>query len=234
MKSSFYRFLLPAVILVVVVSGHPQTPSSHYDPAPSSTDRRQKSFTESALARINLRDIDYGQRIEDARRTAIEATVENYYFWSNLVSAAVAVGMFLYALYLYRMRQHMTFTAAELATAHQNQLAVAQAHIADLSAKFRQLRSETDTQREAGVAVKSAVAKSTLAAAGRGNNGKDAAVSSQPAPSPVERQLRDEKEKLNQQLARANESITSLRQQVATLTGKIEEEQRKNRRLRGE
>lgn len=213
------------VVVVVASTAAGQTSNSRYDPTPGGRTVQKKSFVESTLGRINPGDVDYGQRIEEARRIAIEAIFENYYFWSNAVSTAVAVVLFVFVLYQLKMRRQMIFSTAELVTSYHNQLTVAEAQLSKVSVRYAKLR--TDIEQEPVPTVKAPPSRPQRAAS---SDGKEPARDPMPA---TEKQVRDDNTKLKQQLGSANETITSLRQQVTTLGRRLEEEQQKNRRLTG-
>ena len=213
------------LLLVVVASAAAQTSNSRYDPTPGGRTVQKKSFVESTLSRINPGDVDYGQHIEDVRRIAIESTLENYYFWSNAVATVVAVVLFVFVLYQLKLRRQMIFSTAELVTSYHNQLTVAEAQLSNVTARYAKLK--TEIEQEPVPAVKAPPSRPPRAAS---SDGKEPARDPMP---PTEKQVRDDNTKLKQQLGSANETITSLRQQVSTLGRRLEEEQQKNRRLSG-
>jgi len=225
MKSLFSLALFCAVVGASLAPA--QTSNSVHESAPGGRAMQQKGFVDSTLGRINPNNIDYGQRIEDKRRVAVESTLESYDFWSNGVVMGVAVLLFLYVLHQGRVRKQMTFSTAELVTSYHNQLAVAEGQLSDVSAKYLKLTAEVEREKETALAAKTTPPRSQTAASG---NNKDVGRN---ASSAAEQQLRDENGKLSKQLGSANETITSLRNQVSTLSRRLEEEQNKNRRLSG-
>ncbi len=224
---------LCSVVLFCAVVGASFAPAqmsnSRYDPAQGGKATQQKSFVESTLGRINPGDVDYGKRIEEMRHAGLESTIASYDFWSTGVVICVAVLLFLYVLYQGKVRKQMTFSTAELLTSYHNQLAVAEEQLCDVSAKYLKLTADVEREKEAALAVKATPARSQTSA-NANNNNKDAARNPSPA---AEQQLRDDNGKLRQQLGSANETIASLRQQISTLSRRLEEEQNKNRRLSG-
>lgn len=215
------------VVVVVASTAAAQTSNSRYDPTPGGHAVQRKSFVESTLSRINPQDSDYGQHIEEVRRIAIESTLDNYYFWSNAVATVVSVMLFVFLLYQLKLRRHMIFSTAEVVTSYHNQLAVAEAQLSKVSTRYAKLRTEMEQEKEPALTLKAPSSRPQRAASG---DGKEPARDPMPT---TEKQLRDDNTKLKQQLGSANETITSLRQQVSTLSRRLEEEQQKNRRLSG-
>lgn len=231
MKSS--RCVLFMSVLFMVCLAMAQPSRSHYDPAPARRAGSQKGFVEWVFSRINPQDIDYGARIEEMRQDALDATVRDDSFWTD----ALAIGVFgmTFGLYYWQHRQNqrIRFSTTRIITGYHNELAVARDRLANLSAEYARIKAAPDDPFEAGLVSRPPASKRETASSGNSNS-KDAASGTSNEPSAVERQLREEKDNLSQQLARGNETIGSLRQQVATLTRRLEEEQLKNRKLRGE
>lgn len=223
------RHIMVLGLLLAACLGTAQTPTSSHAPAPASHKGPQKSFIDFVFSRINSKDIDYGQRIEDLRSTALEATVLDFGFWTDIVAAGVLGMTFIIIYWQYRQNQRVRFSTTRIVTGYRNELAVARDHIAKLSAEYARLKTVADEQVEAALVSRPPASKRENAS---GNGaGKGASSSAQSA---VEQHLREDNDKLNQQLRRANETIGNLRQQTGTLTQRLEEEQQKNRRLRGE
>jgi len=210
--------------------------SSRYDPMPHGAAKQHQSFVEFVFGRINPHNIDYGQRIEDFRFMALTATVGNPDFWSEVVLIGFAGFLLLYALYLQRVQRQMTLSTAELVTSYHNQLAVCEDQLADVSAKYLKLKTELDEEMESSPSARPAQVRSQAVAAG----GNDSSSDHAPGPagpntsSSAQQQLRDEVAKLKEQISRDGATVISLRQQNVTLSRRVEEEQQKNRRLRGE
>ena len=86
-KTTIRVILVPLIVLASAPSSWPQAAKSRYDP--SSNERRSKEragFVDFTLKRINPSDKDYGQMISAGRNLLLAETIENGYFWSNVVS----------------------------------------------------------------------------------------------------------------------------------------------------
>ena len=61
----------------------PTTPTSQSAP-------KRQGFFDYALGKINPHGIDYGASMESARNAVVENTIDDLYFWSNVVTSAFA------------------------------------------------------------------------------------------------------------------------------------------------
>jgi hypothetical protein len=57
------------------------------------TRRRQQSFTDYALGKINPGNSDMGRAYQEAREQIVHGTVDDLYFWSNCVSLTLLIGV---------------------------------------------------------------------------------------------------------------------------------------------
>src|SRR5437016_7769037 len=87
MNLSSRTVLISTLFLVSCAAA--QSPRSAYDPAPGKPQKHYDSFVDFALKQINPQDIDYGQRIEEARQNIIKGTIMNLEFWSNTLPLIV-------------------------------------------------------------------------------------------------------------------------------------------------
>lgn len=74
-----------------------------YDPAagdPSSKSR--DGFLTFTLKRINPENIDYGQHLKEARRVLLHETINNAYFWSNIVALCLLGCLFVMISFQHR------------------------------------------------------------------------------------------------------------------------------------
>jgi hypothetical protein len=169
------------------------------------------------MDRVNPQDIDYGQRIEDVRQTAIMATIDDYYFWSNLAATGALSMMFLIVWWQHRQNQRMRHSTARIVTGYYNELAVARDQITRLSTEYTQAKRMLAEQLAANLAPKALLARQESAPGSSGNQGVGGSVSNG---QPGRDQLQAENE--------------GLKQQVRILTLKCQEEQQRNRKLKGE
>jgi len=203
-----------------------QIPRSHYDPAPAHATGQQKGFVEFVFSRINPQNIDYGMRIEEFRASVLDATVRDVSFWADAFAAGLLVLSFGIIVWQQRRIHGMRFSTARIVTGYHCELTQARDQIARLSAEYNTIKRAADEEKEETFFAKPQPA-------GRENSARDngkspvklAAIATQTAAPGGDP---------NPELAKANQTIGSLRKQVNALSRRLDEEQNKNRKLRGE
>jgi hypothetical protein len=212
-----------------------QTSRSSYDPAANRPAKQHGSFIDFTLRKINPQDIDYGQSIEEMRRTAMIATIDDYYYWSNLVAISGLVIMFCLFYRQHIVLKRRVFSTARVVTWYHNELLEARNQAFEQGAKYLDLKRLADDQFEAGLAQKPQPPKGAAVSAepsegpGKSVNGAAANTRTQ-----GEQELRETIKKLEQQAGKDKETITSLRQQTGILSRRLQDEQQKNRGPRGD
>lgn len=230
MKRAVQILLMMALFVTNFVAD--QAPRSRFDPAPTSHSAQQKSFVDWALGQINSKDVDYGKRIEEMRQSILLDTLRDPSFRTYaLLIAALCV---LYVCYWWetRTKRALQVSTTRIVTAYHSELEMAREEIIRLSAEYAQAKRILDEPLEAEVAAKSQKTKPENAVSS-GNGAKGTIILGGNGKA-VEPQLSPQDNGIKQQLVQANETIASLRKQVSVVTRKYEEEQQKNRKLRGE
>jgi hypothetical protein len=223
------------MLLVLLFSMHfatGQAPRSRFDPAPPRHAAQQKSFVDWAFSRINARNIDYGARIEEWRQGFLDDTVRDPSFRMEALLIASLCVLFLVYWWEVRTTGALRVSTTRIITAYESELAVAREQIAKLSTEYARSKRLLEEQMEVVVAAKPQKSKPVSevpAAPGT----KETAVADKNGKAD-EPPIGDNGSGLSQQLLEANQIIGSLRRQVGTVTKKLEEEQQKNRKLRGE
>jgi hypothetical protein len=213
----------PARLLLMIMSlatclAFAQVPRARYDPASSSHAKDQKSFVEWAFSRINPGNIDYGARIEEIRQGLLDDTLRNPEFRAKALLIAALLGLFIAYWWECRTNGNLRVSTTRIVAAYHNELAVARDHIVKLTTEYGQAKRILDDQKETTLPMRAAAGKREEGGAAAS---KIAAVPAGPAPSQVT---------MEQLLIENN----SLKQQVKTLTTKWQEEQQRNRKLKGE
>ena len=85
----------------------PTTPTSQSVP-------KRKGFFDYALGKINPRGIDYGASMESARNAVVENTIDDLYFWSNVVTLLLLSGLVAVVLLQWRAADKREVIAASL------------------------------------------------------------------------------------------------------------------------
>ena len=240
-----------------------QARPSGYDPAAQAQSPRQKDgFVDFALRRINPADKDYGQCLDEGRRLLIEETMRNGYFWSNLVALGLLACLFLIIVYQHRVQTCREWTAAEMLTQHEHALARANAQVEEATSKNRGLMEALTTLRESALRSQappgeaqdrpalqtvssraSSIPASQVATPKNGNaatapsRSARAATATPPANQiglfKPEVDLVMKVNSLEQQLGRSQDEAKLLRRQLNESDRRVQEEQQKNRSLKG-
>ena len=103
---------------------------SSYDPMTQSRSSKQRDgFVDSALKRINPCDTDYGQHLDEIRRTVLKTTIESAYFWSNIVSLGLLGCLFIIIVYQHGVQRRREWTVAETLAQYEHSLSLANAQV---------------------------------------------------------------------------------------------------------
>ena len=224
MRSPWLIRLIGILLVPLIASG--QTPRSNYDPAANHTAKQSSGFIDFALQQLNPENTDYGQLLENGRRIAIEATVDDYYFWSNLTAILVLLMMFCIFLRKRALLKRREVSTARLVAWYHNELFGAREHAFELAAKYGQLKGTIEAEIEAKLTQKPAKGEAARESNDLLGNINRSAPNAQ---SDNEQTLRETIKKMEQQAARDKETFSSLRQQITTLSRRLQEEQQKNR-----
>jgi hypothetical protein len=187
------------------------------------------------LKQINPQEIDYGQRIEEARQSFIDDSILSLEFWGNTLPVIVLLITFGMFVRQDNERKRREILVAEVLAWYHNGLVDAHQEHSGLLAKYQQMKKIFDDQREAKLAEGAQPVRSNSLPPGTGK--KESRGSGQPAQPPasgIEQQSKNDLENIQQQLTREKNLASSLRQQISSLGRRLEEEKEKNRSLKGE
>src|SRR5208337_67464 len=239
-----------------------QARHSGYDPAAQAQSPRPKDgFVDFALKRINAADKDYGQCLDEGRKLLIEETVRNGYFWSNLVALGLLACLFVIIVYQHRVQTCREWTAAEMLAQHEHALARANAHVEEATSRNRGLMEALTALRESALRSQappgeaqdrpalqtvssraSSIPASQVATPKNGNAATAPSRSARAATAtPPANQIglfKPEvdlvmKVALEQQLGRSQDEAKLLRRQLNESDRRLQEEQQRNRSLKG-
>ncbi|HZQ17892.1 MAG TPA: hypothetical protein VFA90_04155 [Terriglobales bacterium] len=261
-RRSIHAFVLLAYFgagqLLWSQSGH-----SGYDPAPRQASHSRIGFLDFTLKRINPSEYDYGQAIATARDRLRRETIENSYFWSNLVALGLLGAMFFVVSYQHRRLTRATWNSAEVVAQYEHALERANAEIENRSRRNQDLANALTKLKEAVVSPASDRTDFVEATVRRelrkpqadtgplapgtprnksGNSAKNNAcgiadVTAVPASQiglfKSEVDLIMKINSLEQQLARSRDVESELRRQLNQSGRKIQLEQEKNRTVKG-
>lgn len=240
-----------------------QARSSGYDPAAQAQSPRQRDgFVDFALKRINPADKDYGQCLDEGRKLLIEQTMRNAYFWSNLVALGLLGCLFVIIVYQHRVQTCREWTAAEMLAQHEHALARANAQVEEATSRNRGLMEALTALRESALRSQaspgeaqdrpalqtissraSSIPASQVATPKNGNaatapsRSARAATATHPATQiglfKPDVDLVMKVNSLEQQLGRSQDEAKLLRRQLNESDRRLQEEQQRNRSLKG-
>jgi hypothetical protein len=240
-----------------------QARPSGYDPAAQAQSPRQKDgFVDFALKRINPADKDYGQCLDEGRKLLIEETMRNGYFWSNLVALGLLACLFVIIVYQHRVQTCREWTAAEMLAQHEHDLARANAQVEEATSRNRGLMEALTTLRESALrspsppgeaqdrpalqTVSSRTSSMPASQVATPKNGNAATAPSRSARAATatppanqiglfkpEVDLVMKVNSLEQQLGRSQDEAKLLRRQLNESDRRLQEEQQRNRSLKG-
>lgn len=89
-------------------------PANQSTPTPTRSDRKQQGFFDYALGKVNPQDKDYGAAVETRRIGTVEHTIDDLYFWSNVVTLLLLCGLAAVVLLQWRAADKREVIAASL------------------------------------------------------------------------------------------------------------------------
>jgi nitroreductase len=131
-KTTIRVILVPLIVLASAPSSWPQAARSTYDPAANERPSKPRvGFVDFTLKRINPSDKDYGQMISAGRNLLLAETIENGYFWSNVVSLGLLGCLFILVVYQQKHLNRAEWKSAEIMAQYEHALKRANAQVAD-------------------------------------------------------------------------------------------------------
>ena len=236
---------------------------SGYDPAvqPHSS-KPNDGFVDFAVKRINPADKDYGQCLDEGRKILLEQTMKNGYFWSNLVALGLLACLFVIIVYQHRVQTGREWTVAETLAQYEHSLSRANAQVEEATNRNRGLMESLTALRESALhsqappreaqdypAVQTVSSRASSIPASQVASIKSSSAASAPSRSaraatatPPANQIGLFKpdvdlvmtvNSLEQQLGRSQDEAKLLRRQLNESDRRLQEEQQRNRSLKG-
>jgi hypothetical protein len=178
----------------------------------SSSSKPKGGLVDFALKSINPADRDYGQCFDESRKILVDETVRNGYFWSNMVALGLLACLFIIIMHQQRVQTVREWTAAEVLVQYENSRAS--------SIPASQVAS-----------TKSSDPGSALSRSTRGATATSAA--NQIGLFKPDVDLIMKVNSLEQQLGRSQDEAKLLRRQLNESDRRFQEEQQRNRTLKG-
>jgi len=234
-----------------------------YDPTGQAHSLKPKDgFVDFALKSINPADKDYGQCLDEGRKMLLEETVRNGYFWSNLVALGLLACLFVIIVYQHRVQTSREWSAAGTLAQYEHGLSRANAQVEEATNRNRGLMEALTALRNSALSSQSTPAEAqdrpavetvsspasgipasqvaaikssdTKSASGRSAR---AAIAAPPANQiglfKPDVDLIMKVNSLEQQLGRSQDEAKLLRRQLNESDRRLQEEQQRNRSLKG-
>jgi hypothetical protein len=239
-----------------------QSTRSTYDPAANGRpSKSRQGFVDFTLKRINPSDRDYGQRVDENRKLLLTESIENGYFWSNLVSLGLLGCLFIIVLYQQKRQTRSEWMAADALGQLEHALARAKGQIEEANKRNQGFMESLSALRESalrthalptdapdvnGSASRPRTSTGQKKTTAPPTNGNTKAAPTEPTSVPAKvvtgAQIAlfngdgDLVMKLNsqeQQITAMREQMNLLRRQLTESERKVRVEQEKNRSLKG-
>jgi hypothetical protein len=233
------------------------------DPAGQAQSSKPKDgFVDFALKSINPADKDYGRSLEEGRKILLDETVRNGYFWSNLIALGLLMSLFVIILYQHRVQTSREWTAAEALAQYEHSLSRANAQVEEATSRNRGLMEALSALKESALRSQSSpggaqerpaletvrsrassIPASQVALIKSSDNksapGRSAsAATATPSANQIglfkpDVDLIMKVNSLEQQLGRSQDEAKLLRRQLNESDRRVQEEQQRNRSLKG-
>ena len=221
---------LVACILTVTLAAA-QRPQSSYDPAPKHPAKQHDRLIDFVLKRINPTNKDYGEWLEQVRKSAIDAGLDSL---PRLLSGALLICSFVFIVHQSKERQHREIIAARFLAWYHNELVHARETAREAITRNQRLKKIIDEHAEVERPLKTAqpVSNSGPSATASGaTRPASAATKTTPAAG---HDLVAEFNQLRQKVVAQEDTEKTLKQQISQLNVRLQEEKQKNRALKGE
>jgi hypothetical protein len=213
-------------------------------PTSQSVPKRQ-GFFDYALGKINPHGIDYGESMESARHAVVENTIDDLYFWSNVVTLLLLSGLVAIVLFQWRAADKREVIAASLIaqlwngrvsdrieierrTQQFNQLV--EAHNADVEKNLSQKPGSSQQDAETAGSLTRGVRS---LADGKGISPVEAEKIETAAPDATTASLQQNNILLQRRVEALQNSEQNLKQRLNQTTTLLDQERRRNGTLKG-
>ncbi len=257
------RIAHTCLLLTIVCVGVMQAQKSAYDPVTQGAPAKPKQgFIDFTLKRINPSDKDYGECLDQGRKLILQKSIQNGFFWSNVVSLSLLGYLFVIVVYQHRQRVRREWSIAEMLQQYEHALSRADGQIDAATRRNHELfealtaaRENTfcspilSTERREPAAPRATSKRTAETHPGEATAGTTTGFSTgATAPngrvngSKVANQMGLFKPEvdlilkvnsLEQQLGRSQEQEKQLRRQLTQADLRLQAEQQKNRALKG-
>jgi hypothetical protein len=216
----------------------PTTPTSQSAP-------KRQGFFDYALGKINPRGIDYGALMESARYAVVQNTIDDLYFWSNVVTLLLLSGLVAVVLLQWRAADKREVIAASLIAQLWNGRVSDKIEIERRTQQFNQLVAahnadvDKNLSQKAGTSQQDAEATGRLTrgvrslANGNGISPVEAEKIETSAPDATTASLQQNNLLLQRRVEALQNSEQNLKQRLNQTAALLDQERRRNATLKG-
>jgi hypothetical protein len=148
------RVLIAIAFCCVAGQSFSETQSKPSARTAQSAPKRQ-GFLDYALGKVNPHDKNYGTSIESARNAIVGYTIDDLYFWSNVVTLLLLSGLVAMVLFQWRAMDKRELIAASLIAQLWNGRVSDRVEIERRAQQFNQLVEAHNAEAEAALSRKS-------------------------------------------------------------------------------
>jgi hypothetical protein len=144
-----WRFLLAVCLSLTGFASSLWGQRSSYDPAAKRQSQPREGFVDFALKQINPQNTDYGCRLDEARKLAVDQTIKKVDSWAVLVALGFLVLSFFMLVHQHRERNRREAIAAEFLAQYHNAWVDARTQAADAIRRYNELVHTSNRASEA-------------------------------------------------------------------------------------
>ncbi|SRR6266567_1109735 len=206
---------------------------------------KSQGFLDHALGKINPRDTDYGFKMASARTAVVGYTIDDLYFWSNVVTLLLLCGLVAIVLFQWRAMNKRELIAASLIAQLWNGRVSDRVEIERRTQQFNQLVEAHNAGAEAALSRKTgpseresdtngSLTKSVRTLAdGKGISPAEAERIAAVAPDATAASLQQSNLLLQRRVEALQNSEQNLKQRLNQTTVLLDQERRRNSTLKG-
>jgi len=206
---------------------------------------KSQGFFDYALGKVNPHDADYGSRMVSARNAVVGYTIDDLYFWSNVVTLLLLCGLVGIVLFQWRAMNKRELIAASLIAQLWNGCVSDRVEIERRAQQFNQLVEAHNAEAEATLSHKAgpseqesvtngSLTKSVRALADRkGISPAEAEKITASAPDAIAASLEQGTLLLQRRVEALQNSEQNLKQRLNQTTVLLDQERRRNATLKG-
>jgi hypothetical protein len=206
---------------------------------------KRRSFLDYTLGKVNPRDTDYGSKMVSARNAIVGYTVDDLYFWSNVVTLLLLSGLVAIVLFQWRAMGKRELIAASVIAQLWNARVSDRVEIERRTQQFNQLAEHHNAEAEGALSRKSRSSEQKADSNGsltrsvrtladsKGISPADAEKIAAVAPDASAASLEQSNLLLQRRVEALQNSELNLKQRLNQTTVLLDQERRRNATLKG-